>query len=637
MKKITILLLLLASATPLAAQFGEPAGGDLYFPPKLTIGISMDMSAFYRMYGMGVEEKGEEPKSEVIVQKQTDYNNSYLPLPIIFFDQASSVVPERYQVLRRTMDADEYDERQEIDVTYETERGNAKYREILNIIGYRLSRNDTLRIELQGGYSTEAGETPEIATERAQVIGEYMEYIWRIDSSRITILPPRCFADSSDHVLAQEEARSVRIYPNSRHLLESFNYRTSRLDKEGITIGVGLAPNMSRNDIESARLVIASGDDILGETTLEIPEGDEFSPVTWSGMWFIPRKVNTLDEPLSFNMVLVTTSGELRQSNTVVIPVRVVEEEEEYEAAAEAYTETYDEYSEYSIDGEDFEESTTGSLEEIDGAEEPVEYVEHIYYYDGPLYYYNFRDSTLDRLQQMWMEERIADIKQFIAYDTVPWRMKVTAYGEGTEDPEINSSYLSTGKTMYYSTRNYFMDLFSDPDFQISLYIFPEIREGEDIDQEAMIDDLIDQMYGDRAPEIKSYQRESRGMMMDDNAGAKAERVEPIVKARARQAARYIMARIDTSRLDSVVIAETESYETYRLEMTEWLPEDRMASRMVEIEFYNAESWEWDYVDEDEEVEWEEHDEEDHGEEDHGHEEELEPDDIEPVEEETEE
>ncbi len=583
MKHITTLLLALFGVLPLAAQSEGPSGGDLFFPPKLTIGISNDASLWSRLYGGEVEPP--EQKSELVLQKTVHSNNTYLPLPIIFFDPASSVLPERYQQFTSSFDADSYTEEQEIDMTYNVSE-ETKYPEILNIIGYRLGTSDTISIALQGGYSTEAGENAEIGAERADVINEYLQRIWRIDSSRITLLPPRRFADSTDHALAQEEARSVRIYPESWELLRTVHYTTSQISMSGINLNIGLAPNVSRSDIASARLVIASGDDILGETLLPIPEGDEFAPMSWTGMWFLPRRINAVEEPLSINLLLVTTSGEIRPSNTVTIPIRIEEPEEHNpdeimtaEVSEDAISEEY--YDEY-----DMEEAPR----EYDGPESDA-WVKH---YHGEIYYFDARDTTLGRLQQMYTDARIRQLKEELAQDTtVEWRLEVTASGDATEDPEINQTYLQTGRSFYQMSTGYFMELLDDPDFKLSLYIMPEMIDTENFDQQGMVNDLIEQMYGERAEEIKRLQEDSRSMYISDpdETGIDKERITPLLLSRAAAVADYVVARIDTGRMDSIVL-KTDG--DYQLRSVQWLPEERFAYRLATLRIYTSNDWEWE-------------------------------------------
>ena len=591
MKVLLSLLLLLLSGIPLAAQFDEPERGDLYFPPKLTIGVSQDMSLLSSMYTGAEPTTPPEPASEIIMQKRIEERNTYSPLPMIFFDPASSVLPERYQQFTSSFDADSYTEKAEIDETYTLGSTDLKYREILDILGYRLGQWDTARISIQGGYSTEPGENEEIARERADVINEYLQRIWRVDSSRITILPPRRFADSSDHILAQEEARSVRIYPDTWELLQRVYYPTSSIDMSGLTLHIGLAPNIPRSEIASARLVIASGDDILGETVLAIPEGEEHAPISWTGMWFIPRRVTTIEEPLSINLLVATRAGDVRASNTVTIPVRIVEPEEDEDEVT--YEEDLSEYMEEAgYEGDVYYESYEVPADETTDWER--------YYFDE-IYYFNSGDTTLDHLQRMYVDARIREISKRLSHDTTtPWRLEVDATGDATEDPEVNATYLQTGRSIYQSSSNFYVDLLDDPDFQISLYIMPEITVESETDQQRMVDDLIEQMYGERAEEIKQVQEDSRTIFLNnaDESGIDKERIDRVFLARAASVARYLTSKLDTSQMDTVLL---KSSDAYRINRIRWSPEERIAQRTATIRIITPDQWEWEMDEEEEE------------------------------------
>lgn len=90
------------------------------------------------------------------------------------------------------------------------------YYHVLNVVGYRMRMYPETRVSLQGWHSSEPGigETPALATTRANTIASYLNDIWRISPDRITILPPRSRAltraatrDTMDFM----EARKVEI------------------------------------------------------------------------------------------------------------------------------------------------------------------------------------------------------------------------------------------------------------------------------------------------------------------------------------------------------------------------------------------------------------------------------------------
>lgn len=586
------LVLLLISVPRLHSQSGGSREGDLYIPPKLSIGLKHDMSWVSRLYNMEMEVEESDFTQELRIERGHSIYNTLRPLPIIFFDPASSVIPQRYQLFGRSLDADEYREDQEIDVTYESgNRSNPKYREILNIIGSRMSRNDTMTLELLGGYSTEPGETPEVGRERSQVVAEYLQNVWRIDPSRITLLPPQLLADSSDHILAQEEARSVRIYPSDYRLLDEVHYTTTELSMQLITLSVGLAPNMSRSEIARIRLVIASGDDILGETVMPVPEGEEYGPIGWTCLWFLPRKISAIEEPLSFNAVVETLSGSVRASNTVSIPMVIVDPEQVWESEEVhiAPAPTLPDDSEVRFD--DWEEGEGYDDEEYDEEEEWTAPTD-VTYFEGELEFFDFRDTTPGRLQQRKFEGVLDSIRAAMAADTTyRWRIDVSSDADASESPDMEDAVLRTGQSIYTMSQEFGNGFFTDPDFQVSLYIFPDVVPSGEVDQQLMIADLISQMYGDRAPEMQRMQERAGELYSDQYSGGRElPAFDSLRVARSRGFLRYLSPHIDTALVDSTIVQRKRSYTSG----INWLPEERFYARTVTWEIYRSDSWRWD-------------------------------------------
>lgn len=677
-------LAILLSPLLASAQFG-PSGGedDLYFPPTLTIGMGQDESIFMRLYYQGQTDEELPPietSDELVFTREIDRYQRIVPLPIIFFNSGSSTLPKRYQTFNSTFDADEYDEESDIDVTYrEFQHEYGKYYEILNILGSRLARDKQITIELQGGYSTEPGEDRTIAQERSEVVRDYFTRIWRVAPERITILEPRLFVDSLDHALKQEEARSVRIYPSDRRLLDPVIYSNSSIDLGVIAVTAALQPNMPLEDIAELRLSIASGDDLLGETVMPIEDGliegaDRSAPVfNWTGMWFLPRLLNSVDEGLSVNMIIVTTDGRLRHSNTTLIPVRIEEprpDDEEAmreravdvratEAAAEraqpaettelpdGYEEAYDEYLGYDdeYDGEyAYDELDDGEYEVPVYAStwSPVstydisEYYRKDSLYTGPLLFFNSGDSTLDRLQELWLEDHVTAMRGYLeekmaaGFDvgatdedlaaiamqdslraaaeeagdtalvakfaeitgpeigTIRWGVEVSSDIEVTEDPELDNAVLVTGRSFYESSIAFGMGLLNDPDFTISLYIFPKVDPNNPPDMERISEEITRQMFGTRAHELEAMQRDARSIYREEEEGfrdLRIERLDSIRAARCRGVGSWIAKRLDSFSIDTIVTDRSQIYTwNANLASIDWLPEARFYSREAEAE-----------------------------------------------------
>ncbi len=654
---IALLLVTITTSLPASAQFGGNNDDDLYFPPTLTVGMAQDMSAYMRIYGMGGGEEELPPietSDELIFERTITGYNQVVPLPVIFFESGSSVLPMRYKTFNSSFDADTYDESDDIDRTYrEFQHEFGKYYEILNIIGKRMDEDRSFTIELQGGYSTEPGEDLAIAHERADVVSEYLQRIWRIAPERITRREPVCFAEESDHLLAQEEARSLRIYPNDHHLLAPVVYSNSSIDLGILTVVASLQPNMPLDQIAGLRLSIASGDDLLGETVMPLEEGliegaDPNAPTFhWTGMWFLPRVIETLDEGLSVNMIIETTEGRIRNSNTTMIPVRIEEErpdddaamreeaidvaaaEEYYEETSESPT-SYDEAvtieaSDYNTeyDGADEEEGDLDTWEPryeatwiSMGIPEPtsmISFETEDTLYRGSLHFFDHGDSTIGPLQELWLQDYLTDMREGygravaamsgwgdlaeereLAGDSlegppigsIRWGVIVESTSDVSEDPEIDQSFLVNGRHFYESSIRFGMGLLSDPEFKVSLYVFPKFDPETPPDMERVSEEITRQMFGDRAHEIEAMQRDARHMYREEDEemrDARTYRIDTLRTARAHGIGSWIAERFEGGIIDTVVVANDKTYAwESNLGSIDWLPEARFYARTGE-------------------------------------------------------
>ncbi len=127
-------------------------------------------------------------------------------LPVVFFNENSSVIPARY---RRISAADR--------TSYTTNRlatllPMEAYRHILNIIGKRLQERPDARLTLIGynlSSGSEAGNK-KLAMQRAESVSDYFQDVWKIAANRLTvtgqdITPPGAGSES------EADARRVEI------------------------------------------------------------------------------------------------------------------------------------------------------------------------------------------------------------------------------------------------------------------------------------------------------------------------------------------------------------------------------------------------------------------------------------------
>ena len=305
-------LLLLSTACTLNAQSSDE---DLFFTPTL----SVEVHPSYESYLVSPAHVPQE--SALLYVRQETHRDLHAILPIVFFDEASYVIPERYQVFRRASEARDYEIGKLVlpPTRFADAVDLAKYHEVLNIVGDRMWRDTTIRVELQPTWSAEPGETAALAGERADVVREYLVNIWQIEPGRISLRPPVQMADSADNFFAQQEARSVRIYPSSPSLLRPLSYRQISPGEISYNIDVGLEPRLPHYEITRMMLVARMGDSILSENWLSIP--DEGREYRWEGWWSPHLQEAELAPSVTFTLLMLTADGVTRRSNSVQIPV----------------------------------------------------------------------------------------------------------------------------------------------------------------------------------------------------------------------------------------------------------------------------------------------------------------------------
>ncbi len=113
------------------------------------------------------------------------FTNSLHPLlNYVFFDENSSVLPDRYDRLDPDKTADYNIERQKDKGTLEI------YRDILNIVGYRMKKYPEAKLSIIGcnsGIGNEKGNTG-LSAHRAESVLKYLTDVWKIDPMRLNIV-----------------------------------------------------------------------------------------------------------------------------------------------------------------------------------------------------------------------------------------------------------------------------------------------------------------------------------------------------------------------------------------------------------------------------------------------------------------
>ncbi len=155
--------------------------------------------------------------SEITVEEITTIESSPM-LNYVFFEAAETRMPDRYLLFKDRAETESFS-------FDRLEGGMEKHRHILNIIGKRLRENPQTSIRLVGcnaDFLDEKGRM-DISRERASAVKGYLEVIWGISSSRMTVeargLPAA--PSPSRHEEGRAENRRVEILSNFPEILDS--------------------------------------------------------------------------------------------------------------------------------------------------------------------------------------------------------------------------------------------------------------------------------------------------------------------------------------------------------------------------------------------------------------------------------
>ena len=289
----------------LAALPARAQDDQLYIPPQLTV-QSLDWDDGKPVFDISNELQ---PRRLTL-------------LPMIFYDHPGAVdIPARYHTFSGRSAARDYADTNEV-------AGGvllSKYRELLDIVGYRMSRDTAARIGLRGGYSAEPGESRAVAATRAAIVRDYLRSVWGIAADRIALPEPQLMCGRDDHVMRQEEARSVRIETESPTLLAPVAYREVYQAVTKLSLRFHLTPYQSPDRIASVAFLIEIEGRVVGNVTIAgSPDSIRYR---LDGAWY-PRRSSARSpaptaEALDVVAVVTTVDGGTYRSNVTPIPIRV--------------------------------------------------------------------------------------------------------------------------------------------------------------------------------------------------------------------------------------------------------------------------------------------------------------------------
>lgn len=250
--------------------------------------------------------------SSISIEDLTIIDSSPL-LNYIFFDLGQSSVPDRYRLLKTQSEAGQFDEKM-------LENTMTKYYHVLNIIGKRLTENPGATIGLVGCISDRGPEKNNITLSRARAesVKSYLQYIWNIDPSRITItarkLPEKASTGNVEE--ARVENQRVEIRSDSPDILDIIKstYTFQIANTNEITVQPNIKPGY---DLKNWNIKIKGNRDFLN---LKEGQGNIVPNYTFDLARFGFGKISAF-EHISVTAFLTDITGQTFETDTVVIPV----------------------------------------------------------------------------------------------------------------------------------------------------------------------------------------------------------------------------------------------------------------------------------------------------------------------------
>ena len=195
-------------------------------------------------------------------------NEFYPLLNYVFFDKNSAEIPQRYSKLKMVDTAKFKEERLSADQL-------EVYHNLLNIIGSRLKKDETINVKLIGCNDNEGVEKNNLTLSkaRAQSVKDYLVNIWGISPSRIIVkgqnLPQK--PSNTKNIDGQSENKRVEIISDKLYLLDPVEIETDVKQSEPGNLQIHLDSKYSSTP-ESWELVVQQHkNDILNLTGKSYP------------------------------------------------------------------------------------------------------------------------------------------------------------------------------------------------------------------------------------------------------------------------------------------------------------------------------------------------------------------------------
>jgi outer membrane protein OmpA-like peptidoglycan-associated protein len=202
---------------------------------------------------------------------------------------------------------------------------------MLNIVGYRLRKNPSTKIEIVGNNSgqSDIGETKDVSEKRGQVIYDYITKIWQIDPSRVKLLPARDLPEHPSNrkdPLGIVENRRTEIVSDDWEIVKPIIQTDLRRYPQPDTMHFQMK-NGINDALVARRAIEIKRNGQMWHVMSNVGVTDPVSPAYNWGKNADEDSIPNNETPYTAQLVVYSQDGKECRSNELQIPVMIVTNE----------------------------------------------------------------------------------------------------------------------------------------------------------------------------------------------------------------------------------------------------------------------------------------------------------------------
>ena len=254
----------------------------------------------------------------------------YPLLTYVFFDSGSAKIPDRYILFTDPLQTQNFNDSTIPGGTLQ------KYYHMLNIVGYRMRTHPETKITITGCNSEQAaiGEVIDVSKQRGQIVYDYIINIWKIDPSRVQLMPARGLPQFRSNIkdpLGIVENRRTEILSDDwevmKPILQVDFRRYPQPDSSFFQMRNGI-----NNDLVARRVIEIKRKGQMWHTMKDIGTTDLNSKGFFWGQNGVKEGddnfiLPTDEDPYEAQLVIYSKTGKECRSNIVTIPVQIITNE----------------------------------------------------------------------------------------------------------------------------------------------------------------------------------------------------------------------------------------------------------------------------------------------------------------------